>query len=496
MARPRGQRGLAYVLALLFLAVFAALAAAMTAVANRFQTISETQASVQGAQAQAEGGLDYILYVTKSVSLSTEPAIDSLAAHLSAKLGSPPAVSGAVSYSANTITISSASPAGCEGSFAAVITADDATTLTLRVTGAHRGVTRTVSMQLEVVEDTSVLSYAVTSKVRTIVRGDVNVEGDLYSSWTRTGAAVPFDIQLGTDGDITGEVKTVLTQTSFEGDSCQNAVDSNLHEKLSYEAPAVADYNTDDFDTAPILDLMTNTGGRNPLPAASASAWEKWPNNSNGTWFNRPQYVNQTLSWTHIPKNTHARFKNCTFTGITYIDSEGTSKTQGNNIVFENCTFEGPVVTNVPSTFDWKYNSLYFEGDTEFKPSEIAEHLDGCTILAPNFNVNIGDFNKQGVSSDSKITGILVGGIVDIRDNALIEGTILSMANLDHVSDSSAFYYGTNLGYWENDYEESGGVVPMTANITIRPQPGTKLPLGIRKRYTLARKAGTYREGS
>ena len=111
-------------------------------------------------------------------------------------------------------------------------------------------------------------------------------------------------------------------------------------------------------------------------------------------------------------------------------------------MVFENCTFEGPIITSAPDDFQWKTNALYFKGNTEITNTVMPE----STILAPNFNVNIGDFHKEGVSSQSKITGILVGGIVDIRDNAVIEGTILSMANLNHVGDSSVFYYGTNLG--------------------------------------------------
>ena len=65
---------------------------------------------------------------------------------------------------------------------------------------------------------------------------------------------------------------------------------------------------------------------------------------------------------------------------------------------------------------------------------------------------------------------------------------------LDHVGDSSVFYYGTNLGYWEQDAEEGGGEVPMTLNISVTPNADSTLPIGIRKRYHLSVQSSSYHE--
>ena len=502
---PRhARKGIAYVLALLTLAVLSSLSVAMMSAASLTLHGTENFERAMHAQFAAESGLSFALYKLQGMKGEIKGAgevdlVQMTYDHLSADLdntGNLPdgtvildtTVEGAHTVTVPTITL----PSGA--SFRFTISQVDDDTMLLKVVGTDAGLTRTLSVQLDAQEDTKVAAYAMITRVRAIIRGNVHVEGDICTMWTRNAAAVPFDIVLGTEGEITGKLRTTLSQEAFEAEDSQDSIDSSLHEKLSYDEPAIEEYTTEDFDTAPILAKMTSDGTRNPLPAPDTSVWEQFPQKATGTWFYRPQYANKTLSWTYISPDTHARFTNCTFKGITYIDTVGTTQGSGNNIVFENCTFEGPVVTNVPARFQWQNNSLLFEGDTEFKPNEIAPHLDGTTILAPNFNVNIGDFNKQGTTSDSKITGILVGGIVDIRDNAVIEGTILSMANLDNIGDSSVFYYGSNLGYWEHDAEESGGEVPMTANIRITPSENTTLPIGMRRRYSVVMNPGTYSE--
>jgi hypothetical protein len=46
--------------------------------------------------------------------------------------------------------------------------------------------------------------------------------------------------------------------------------------------------------------------------------------------------------------------------------------------------------------------------------------------LAPHFNVNLGNANNGEVQSEENvITGAVVGGIVDIRGNAQVYGTVI-----------------------------------------------------------------------
>jgi len=504
--RPREHRaaasGIVYIVALLLLAVFSALAVAFATTTDMNVRISDNCRDAQTARLAAESGLEFAMLEMKQMqsegSWSGVPDMLGLAYdHLAAKLN------GTANLAGCSVALATAGDGSSyisvpdialpnEAAFNFTIAQPETNKLLLTVTGNADGITRTVQIQYTVHEDTSVLSYAVASRPRMIMRGNVQIEGDICSSWTRTSEAPPFDIDLSDEAYITEGIKTTLSQEEFEEEGSQDHIDEDFQDQISYDEPEVTTYTTEDFDTTPIIDWMASNNKKNTLPDSATHEWEKFPNNWTGTWFDRPIYTNQTLNWCYIPKNTHARFKGCTFKGITYIDTDGTTESSGNNIVFEDCTFEGPIVTDVPGSFQWKYNALNFEGDTEFKPSQIAEYLDGCTILAPNFNVNIGDFHKEGTQSDSKITGILVGGIVDIRDNALVEGTILSMANLDHVS--NPYKYGTNLGYWEADAEEYGGQVPTTTNIRIIPTPASTLPIGIRKRYTVSPDMDTYVE--
>ncbi|MCD6377746.1 MAG: hypothetical protein J7L99_02715 [Planctomycetes bacterium] len=93
---------------------------------------------------------------------------------------------------------------------------------------------------------------------------------------------------------------------------------------------------------------------------------------------------------------------------------------------------------------------------------------------------------------DSKLTGIIVGGIVDVRGTANIEGTILSMYYPDTDRGTAARYYGTNIGYYNDGGEAGDSGIP--GDIRIVPHPDYKLPFGIRKRYTLTVIPESYEE--
>jgi len=247
------------------------------------------------------------------------------------------------------------------------------------------------------------------------------------------------------------------------------------------------------------------------------SFWRARYEGFDGTDSDKPTFKNL-----HIPMGSHAHFKNCTFTGITYVETDevsGLSSNQSynkynnlrlgmkdsgsykgkkapNNVIFENCTFEGPIVSGVPKHYRWMDNSVDFIGKTEFKSSAIKQEMAGATILMPNYNVDVGDFNMGELGSESKLVGLVVGGIVDIRDNAVVDGTVMSMADLRNVCTKDTWYYGSNIGNWEHSRESSGeGYVP-SERITITPDPENVLPMGMKRRYTLDQIDTSYREFS
>jgi hypothetical protein len=188
----------------------------------------------------------------------------------------------------------------------------------------------------------------------------------------------------------------------------------------------------------------------------------------------RYKYENKTIHNVVVGYNTNALFKNCTFEEVLYIDCSVTGSTNCNNVRFENCTFNGTIITNVPATLIsnwWIKNCLYFTGTATFQNnSSIPE----ATILAPNFNVNLGNTNPT--QSDSNVlTGAIVGGIVDIRGNAQIYGTVISMA------DTSTYPSGyvTNIGATDQDGGSETIEPGDIGTIEITPDPGKMLPSGI-----------------
>jgi len=204
-------------------------------------------------------------------------------------------------------------------------------------------------------------------------------------------------------------------------------------------------------------------------------------------------YENKTLRNIRVDGGTNALFKNCTFEEVLYVDCSTAGPTSTvstyNNIRFENCTFNGVIVTNTPQALNsgwWMRNQLYFTGAATFKnESSIQE----ATILAPHFNVNLGNTNPNQ-NENNVLTGAIVGGIVDVRGNAQIYGTIISMA------DTSAYPSGyvTNIGATEDDGGSETLEVGDIGTIEITPDEDQMLPGGIYASFVLEPVKNTYKE--
>lgn len=207
----------------------------------------------------------------------------------------------------------------------------------------------------------------------------------------------------------------------------------------------------------------------------------------------RYKYENKTLRNVVISGGTNALFKNCTFEGVLYVDCSTLGPTSTvstyNNIRFENCTFNGTIVTNVPKKLNsgwWQRNCLYFTGEATFNNTSGYQE---ATILAPHFNVNLGNTNPTQ-SENNVLSGAIVGGIVDVRGNAQIYGTIISMA--DTTSYTSG--YVTNIGATENDGGSETTEAGDIGTITITPNEEQMLPSGITTPIILKPLKNTYEE--
>jgi hypothetical protein len=245
--------------------------------------------------------------------------------------------------------------------------------------------------------------------------------------------------------------------------------------------------------------------------------WEKTPFNapSFSDWYIRPRFENMTFTNVTIPRGNNGLFVNCTFVGVTFIDSDtanghqnwqlygkmstsdpntqptvitaaldksdflrfttgsvadgpanyasfpdppGTSgawitgtardtKPKSNNIRFHNCLFVGSIATASPAVYTHVRNKLQFTGSTRFvqqhptEPSTQAlnprnadrDAVSRSSLMVPGYSVDIGHFNAPTDTfvggpraQNVNLQGTIVAGLLDIRGNASIDGTLLA----------------------------------------------------------------------
>jgi hypothetical protein len=201
----------------------------------------------------------------------------------------------------------------------------------------------------------------------------------------------------------------------------------------------------------------------------------------------RHVYENTTFSNVMLPSNRNALFRNCTFEEVLYIDCNKNANSYYNNVRFENCTFNGVIVTDVPQSLKWKQNCLYFTGEATF---ENTSSIPEATILAPHFNVNLGNTNPEQ-NENNVLTGAIIGGIVDVRGNAQIYGTIISMCDTSQWSSG----YVTNIGATLDDGGSETTELGDIGVINITPDEDQMLPSGITSPIVIKTLQNTYSEG-
>jgi len=528
----QNRKAFAYVLALLLLTIFTVLSVAYfnADVLNLRQ--SDNQRLATEARLAAESGLSFAVQNLRGFqsegSWTGPPDMIALArAHLSAKLDGTDNLGGQVvslltdgagdSYvSVPPIAI------GDNQSFSFIVKVaekDDqqqATKLALVVTGTSGNVNRKLAVTYAVHEDKRVLTYSVASRSRIIITDAAQIDGDLSSTWDRTYISGYYIPPFETDADtaVNGTLSTVLSEEEFDEYNSESYIEGE-HEGFLYDQPAFTEYKTEDFDTSGYRTGTVNITALDPPNHWDTNHAFPAPNNIRRR-LDRPVYENRTFDNIYIPVGYNPKFVNCTFNRITYVDTNETKTLNdwshgyydehaipgqeyrsddrdndlSNNVIFDDCTFNGPVVTAVPRDYWWSKNALTFTGETTFTNS----YMPQSTILAPNFGVDIGGRGYDSESNpNSKLTGIIVGGIVDIRGRANIEGTILSMYYPDTDRGSAARYYGTNIGC-DDDGGETAGATGFPGDIRIVPNSDYTLPLGIRKKYTITLDATSYSE--
>ena len=331
-----------------------------------------------------------------------------------------------------------------------------------------------------------------------------NIDGEYNMAVDSSGN--PITGYVYGDGGELVSIGTLTYGNPVEAfDSCDDRVydsDDELqgtYETMNYNQPNQSDIpglDIEDYNTDLYKDMVdTSNGGNGDIPAGATTCTEYFPHasgdysspsSSSSRKVTRHVYENMTFSNVRLPDNRNALFKNCTFEDVLYIDCYKSTSSYYNNVRFEDCEFNGVIVTDTPSTVKWQYNALYFTGEATFNnQSDIQE----ATILAPHFNVDLGNTNPEQ-SDNNVITGAIVGGIVDVRGNAQIYGTIISM--FDTTNYSSGFV--TNIGATLEDGGSETTDLGDIGTIEITPDTEQMLPSGITSPVILKLDSNSYSE--
>lgn len=530
------RKGAVLIVAMIFVLVFSALAVSMATLSGTSIQLASNQHKINAALSAAQSGLEcgrFIIANTPLQSTAYNTVTDAQAniawSILCAQVQAQPWVGGNADVTATQITTPAASFGVANASFQVKFCRIDTHTIKLEGIGADGQVTRHVALDTTITKDNEVLNYALASRGRMWLTGESTIHGDIFSSWDRPEIS-PFN--MTSDSAVLGTVNTVLTQEQIQPQSYQmetlddngNPVDANgdplgsnyeeryysdddeikaYHEGINYGQPYedipgmdIDDYDTDGYDsglaTIPSCPFELREVEYFPHASSDEGSYsmprDGTPYNTWNKKLTRHVYENQTFTNARLPNNYNALFKNCTFEEVLYIDCSKSGSSYYNNVRFENCTYNGVIVSDTPEIFKWVDNCLYFTGAATF---ENTSSIQEATILAPHFNVNLGNTNPEQ-SENNVLTGAIVGGIVDIRGNAQIYGTIISMCDTTQWPSG----YVTNIGATLNDGGSETTELGDIGVIGITPDMDQMLPSGITSPIIIKPLKDTYSEGA
>ncbi len=397
-------RGVASILALLFLAIFASLSVAFFTSSSMNLVQSSNVAAIAEARLAAESGLSFLIYELShcgvSGSLRGQALLDSLADRLSADLDGTPNLGGrAVAYDGSAITVPTID-FGDGKNFSGQVTLSSPDTVRLTVTAecaagagaSAKIVQRQVAIDIHPTWEQA-LAFGICSKgpvemgMNTELSGVTQAsDGSIHSA--ATGTAVSCG-----SGHISGDVS--VSDPGASTDLAGTTVDGVVR----YDAPPL---------TMPTIDRtlyksLATTVMSSPSPSA------------------------ETYTNIRIPGNTNPTFGNSvTILGILYVEAP-------NNVQFmNNVTFTGVIVADDPppgspdsANYIYFKNNMTFNGVEHLPREDFSEvrKLQGVAILCPGFTVEF----KNNMTS--------VGGIMAVK-------VLIAKNNIDSTIMGNMLIYG------------------------------------------------------
>ncbi len=417
----RREKGVAYVLALILLALFATLAVGFVASGDMNARISRNGISAQEAQHAAESGLAFALRQFKLTQLpsTTTPATltSNLYPLLSAQFNGTANLGGsAVTFDGTTVRVPSVAIDG--GSFEFAVGPHQDGLYYVDVTGHAGSVKRSVSMQLTMTTPTnSAFDYGLASKGSISISGNGEIRGknNLTEASVISTTNNPVAISVGGSSVIDGDLSCVGSQTAITisgsptvaGTSDFTQMADHVH--FGVDAPIFPEVDTSVFRALAtgVIDKTTDTSRRDAV------------------------YSNVV-----IKAGTNPTFSSdVTLNGVVYVEAP-------NIVTFTSKVTINGLVATVKTALPLTACKLSFAGQVEAAGVESlpdlpqytqVKQLTGTFIAAEGFDVSFaGQFTTiNGTIAASKLTfsgqasGTVRGSVIGLANNSSsISGTV------------------------------------------------------------------------
>jgi hypothetical protein len=411
-SQPRPRRGVASLLAMLFLVLFSVLAIGFYASATMSAQIPKNERSAADAQLAAEGGLQFMRYQLGSVDIPTNTANANLLPAVTAELGrllngSSNMGGQTVQTTGGVINVPSAAgwvnlDAAGRGKFRATV-AQSGSFLILTVVGAgpDASINRTLQVKFQKAPRASaIFDYGVASKGRIVTAGASVIKGQTdpaRGSVLSTHLVDATPVAIG-GKEVSGDISIVnpVGTVSFSGakiGGTTNVADilaNHIHKGVT----------TPDFPDVDVTEY-------------AAYATTKYTSG-------------KTLDNMYIAPNTNPKFTgNTTVKGVLLVKSPNVVDFGGN------VTIQGVIVVEDGATLDLSKNQLNFTGNVDATGVETLpasygglRSLTGAFILAKNYAVsfsgNFGTVNGHIIASQVKFWGnsggVIKGSVVGLDD--------------------------------------------------------------------------------
>ena len=405
------RHGLASMLAMLYLVLFATMAIGFYSATTISTQISRNERALSLAHTAADGGMQYVRYqlgaMTLDSTVTPSGLMNAVAAALGQRLNGSPNMGGhAVQNSNGTIYLPY--PGGwttIDGSLSTKFRAkieQSGEFLVVTVTGAGPAATtlgRAVQLHYQKAPKAGfILDYGVATRGTISTGGSTIIQGQTdptKGSVLSTDMTSSTPISVGGSG-ITGDASVVnpdaaVTGGPIGGTSDPTQIQTHIHKGVP--AP-----------TFPTIDISVFT----------AYATNKYTGGS-------------TLTNCYIPPNTNPKFAGgTTINGVLWVQAPNVVSFRGN------CTINGVIVCDNSGPFDPAHNQLSFSGNVSSTPVSQLDPatygnlttLTGSFLLAPTFAVSMtGDFGT--------INGSVVAGQISMTGNAqgVVQGSVIGMTD-------------------------------------------------------------------